>query len=1304
MNEDAIRIRIDFVNKQEAKSFLDELRKAVSDKTLQKIDIRANIQNRQELLSFLAEMRSEINRLNATKISLQVDYSNAIKNAEEFKQAMAGLDKTSSSYLRFKKEYDNEMAKAKGIKDEIGALDRYTSALKLAKKELQEQSGERQKLLQDIRRNIQAHAEEAKSVAASKDRATQAIEKAKEARAREAEESQRAAREIEEAERRAADSTEDATDRIMASLQDRAGVFMEMAQTLTGFADSFTTSLQGINQIFDFGIVRQGATFLRSAVLNATGGAFQDIVTRYDILTTFKEYMGAIGITADEAQKALDRVDQSIRGIPIGLDESAQRLRRYQMFLDDLDQATNLTIGVQSAIFAGGANDQMRRTALYEIDRLLSAGMLNTARQWNALLQGMGVSTRYIAMELGAGTRELPELLATGQIPAQRFLEALMSLGEGSSDAARQLQELLNIYKGTLESWLSNLEYSIRRGGERITRAFNDSLINSTGIGLTGYMSALRDTIDAAGLSVSAFIRDNSKDLGEFVSSFGELLTAFEKFSAADIAQGGFGYLMEGIRGLKGIIDAMPADEVEQFLSYVMTMSVPMERLMGMASGGTAVQAGMVRRFMDLDQVELMEKLARNMGILEEAVYGLTSAISDDALTEFIADMTVFGKPAIGVIGQLAETLGWLQIITQGKFGVGAIAFFQTLRTHVLLAMAGVKTFIAELAPLVGGALGGAVTAGGGLLISGMGIGYKKLDEYQQQQFESNNRLLASLDSRLGKFEFTNPFGEIIMTQQRAMDFIRAYERELDTLKTKAQGSFGFDEISGSVVGGYSEDEQRLKRALEARLDLLRDYVKDYEAATREYTAVMEGNTTVTNKTLADLAFFKGMEDLEKKTKDLQDSFVNSYTTIKGVISEWNELEEPEPIDFSKILKGEEELGETSKISTQAEIAAEAQKLYENLASLSKGSDKTGAISHISDYISTLIEEDDPQTLYEYIAGLNKSFDDGQGEKLATHFANLATDLEDTSNALALSLAAITNMPDVESARERLEELMGEYRRIRRVLMNGDEPADSEASRVMGGDSFLIDSRVPWNMETRMNNIKSEVEQTISAIGDLATGVKNDYTEVLVGEFDNLAESEEGATEANKAFVDQLNKSNSDISEHQSAVQGLMDDFSSLDANIRNVISTLQELGSMEISPTIHMPETIPKAPVRPNAQRLTHRRGLFSEGGVVPNYVDRLLATGTDTVPAMLTPGEFVIKRDAVKKYGVSLFNKLNSMDMGGLFTSAMPQLPSLSRVSYTYNTTRNDNRSTSVNQYITTNNPDYTYRVASRFAYGLQ
>jgi hypothetical protein len=47
----------------------------------------------------------------------------------------------------------------------------------------------------------------------------------------------------------------------------------------------------------------------------------------------------------------------------------------------------------------------------------------------------------------------------------------------------------------------------------------------------------------------------------------------------------------------------------------------------------------------------------------------------------------------------------------------------------------------------------------------------------------------------------------------------------------------------------------------------------------------------------------------------------------------------------------------------------------------------------------------------------------------------------------------------------------------------------------------------------------------------------------------------------------------------------------------------------------------------------------------VLPKYfASGGFSKGTDTIPAMLTPGEFVIKKSAVDSYGVNNLSKINN------------------------------------------------------------
>lgn len=100
-----------------------------------------------------------------------------------------------------------------------------------------------------------------------------------------------------------------------------------------------------------------------------------------------------------------------------------------------------------------------------------------------------------------------------------------------------------------------------------------------------------------------------------------------------------------------------------------------------------------------------------------------------------------------------------------------------------------------------------------------------------------------------------------------------------------------------------------------------------------------------------------------------------------------------------------------------------------------------------------------------------------------------------------------------------------------------------------------------------------------------------------------------------------------------------------------------------------------------------------LSSGGEVPQYLASggptymMKPKGTDTVPAMLTPGEFVMKKQAVQAYGTDFMNKLNNLNLSAAFRShinginltALASAP-VTNIVNNYNTT-NDNR---INQNV--------------------
>lgn len=118
----------------------------------------------------------------------------------------------------------------------------------------------------------------------------------------------------------------------------------------------------------------------------------------------------------------------------------------------------------------------------------------------------------------------------------------------------------------------------------------------------------------------------------------------------------------------------------------------------------------------------------------------------------------------------------------------------------------------------------------------------------------------------------------------------------------------------------------------------------------------------------------------------------------------------------------------------------------------------------------------------------------------------------------------------------------------------------------------------------------------------------------------------------------------------------------------------------------------------------------LVATGGLIPQYragggtIFAMRPVGSDTVPAMLTPGEFVLRKKAVDMLGVPFLRALNGLNIPSAIDSMMHGIRSpYSGGIITNDHSRTYNNNAKVNQTIYTNNPNYPLRIASRYARAL-
>ena len=108
-----------------------------------------------------------------------------------------------------------------------------------------------------------------------------------------------------------------------------------------------------------------------------------------------------------------------------------------------------------------------------------------------------------------------------------------------------------------------------------------------------------------------------------------------------------------------------------------------------------------------------------------------------------------------------------------------------------------------------------------------------------------------------------------------------------------------------------------------------------------------------------------------------------------------------------------------------------------------------------------------------------------------------------------------------------------------------------------------------------------------------------------------------------------------------------------------------------------------------------------YAAGGLAGVFKPR----GTDIIPAMLTPGEFVQKKRAVDTFGLDFMHKVNNSDIRGAFQSLVGRFSTKTMMATTASVINNitNTNNAKVTQHINSGNPDYSFRRANRYLRGI-
>ncbi len=245
---------------------------------------------------------------------------------------------------------------------------------------------------------------------------------------------------------------------------------------LGGVQSSGRKAAAGIRDI----AVALGLVGLASKAINLVTRSIDGAISRYDTLNNFPLVLQQIGFSAEDSQKAINRLSDGIQGLPTTLDDVAGTAQRIAVMTGDLDGAVDTTLALNNAFISSGSDAANASRGLQQYVEMLSRGEVDLTA-WRTLQETMGVALNDVAKAFGfagaSAQNDLYDALKEGHITFDQFNKKLIELSNetnGFADRARTAS-------GGIRTAWANMGTAVVRGLTNIITSI-DSMLAGTSL------------------------------------------------------------------------------------------------------------------------------------------------------------------------------------------------------------------------------------------------------------------------------------------------------------------------------------------------------------------------------------------------------------------------------------------------------------------------------------------------------------------------------------------------------------------------------------------------------------------------------------------------------------------------------------------------------------------------------------------------------------------------------------------------------------------------------------------------------
>jgi len=1002
---------------------------------------------------------------------------------------------------------------------------------------------------------------------------------------------------------------------------------------------------------------------------------------RYDIMNKYPKMMKQFETANFTAQDSINKLDQSVRGLPTGLDEMVQMAQSFTMTMGDMQKGTDLAIATNNAFLASMANDTQRYQGMMQLRDLIGGKDMN-AREWQALANSMMPAIRMMGEEMGKSGEELNEWVAAvqqGKVSNEEFLDALLKAGTGAGKAAKMAE----LSKDTWEALSANITNAFSRMGAGIITAMDEVTKIATGGEYEKLNRFLADKlgpgIDKAAKAVQNWIKANPDKIMDFFN-------AMKGIDWKGLGKGfveGLGQIANFMQKVGNKLDGKSLEKFGKAFSHLLWLAPGLTIGGGLLKGGRHIFGGFLTG---------LQVLANGLGAIK-----LTGA--SKKLSSFVGFFKNLGK-----VSKAAEAAG----------AAGTAA----------------------------GAAGGAAAAGGIFkaflpaieVIGGIGAITTEITG------------IAAIDTGLISLATSN-IEKITGTMQKVFDNVKGLKStgfNKENLRTAVNDMFSiYDIIYGEKTGQTGARGLTKGAAATQRKDGLGSMNK---GALSKIATSMKSMSSIfgsMQKIAAGAKKFSGFKGFDESTMQGIKDFVSG---IGDIYTDLNTSFEESGMDADKATGFADVIAKTTGMFNNiASVAKLIPTLQKQLAPLMQRGVGTGGMGYnaIETIRNTLAGEgglfatigDIMNAVYTDMLGNNG---EGVGMNIGQVGA-ISTAMDGVKSMFTSISEIVTLLPQIQeqlapltqfggggrgnaSALTALKDnLVGLFQRIGEVYTAFDTYIGEGGADMSEKFSGVVDAVTQiQSVVTKLNSLGegslastdgaafTAIQNIKTMIAQLGQALQTDTIAQLQAQVDAFKTAVQGIFDALNGDLANVEVTVT-INGHVEGHDALIADIHAANSAIRSAVQSITNSYTRHVY--VHIQRHVSVTGDNPaSANVFSHTGGQIGRGGRLL-YRSRGGGTifrprGTDTVPAMLTPGEYVHRKAAVDFFGVRFMQKINNLDIAGamreLSAKAGRRSSAASGTTIYNNITHNN--SPTINQNISTSNRNFAYKRAGRFVGALQ